>query len=353
MSNTINNQRFIFIDGLRGIAALSVVLFHLNVAIQKHVPHAFPFLLEKIFSWGYLGVQIFFVLSGFAIAYSLRHTQMNSSFFMHFLVRRSIRLDPPYWVVILLTLILAGIASLTFKSGASFPFSPLQIFYNLFYLPDLMQVPLLVPVAWTLCIEFQFYIIFALLIMFFQRMQKNIYVLFICGGLSLFSILQNTPWALISEKPLTFIPHWYSFFLGCCTCWTLIGKNNRAFFWLNVFMITLCSLWTSTPNALVSIGTALLIYWESGENRLLKERFFQYLGSRSYSLYLIHWLVGMKFVDSLYKIVNIEHPILTLLLLITGLVLILVSAEIFYRLIERPSHYFSRHFQKIREPEVV
>ena len=345
MSYVVNNQRFKFIDGLRGIAALSVVLFHLNVAIQKHAPHAFPYYLDQLFSVGYLGVQIFFVLSGFVIAYSLRHAQIDSSFFMQFFIRRSLRLDPPYWVVIMLTLLLAGLASLTFKSGSDFPFSSLQIFYNLFYLPDLMQVPLIVPVAWTLCIEFQFYIIFAWLLMGVQRIQKNSIVLIMWGGLSLFSILQNTPWAFISAKPLTFIPYWYSFFLGCSACWALIGKNDKRIFFLNILIVTLCSYWTHTPHALVSIGTAFLIYLEGGENVLLKERFFQYLGSRSYSLYLIHWPVGMKFVDTLYKISSMEHPLLVDLLFLASLALILVTADLFYRLIERPSHAFSRRFR--------
>ncbi len=213
MTHEVKNQRFEFIDGLRGIAALSVVLFHLHVAIQKHNSEAFPYVIDQLFSVGYLGIQIFFVLSGFVIAYSLRDVRMDLAFFTRFFIRRSLRLDPPYWTVVILTLILAMTASFTFKAGEAFPFTPLQILYNLIYLPDLMQVSLIVPVAWTLCIEFQFYLFFALLLMFIQQFKvKNFAVLLMLSGLCLFSLMQNTSWAIFPEKPIHFIPYCYSFF---------------------------------------------------------------------------------------------------------------------------------------------
>lgn len=342
-------NRFEFIDGLRGIAALSVVFFHLNLAIHNH-GDAFPYYLAQLFSLGYLGIQIFFVLSGFVIAYSLRDAHMDLSFLTRFFVRRSFRLDPPYWVIVGLTLLLAGIASLTFKSGVEFPFDALQIFYNLIYLPDLMQEPLIVPVAWTLCIEFQFYLTFALLILMVQGTEMKLaYSLLMWTGLSLFSILQNTPWGILPLNPVTFIPHWYSFFLGCATCWAMLGKIDKKFLWSNYLIIAICSFWTPTPHALVSVGTALLIYmvFQMGWlNSLLQEWFFQYTGRISYSLYLIHWPVGMKLIDIGYKIAGakMDHPFSIGLMFAGSLFLTILAADLFYRIVERPSHNFSRSF---------
>jgi peptidoglycan/LPS O-acetylase OafA/YrhL len=348
------NQRFQFIDGLRGIAALSVVLFHIHLAIKKHTAYALPFFLEEVFFTGYLGIQIFFVLSGFVIAYSVRNASNDLSFFSRFFIRRSLRLDPPYWVVIILTLLLAGIAGLTFKSGTEFPFSGTQIFYNLIYLPDLMQVPLIIPVAWTLCVEFQFYLVFALLILMIQYTGLNKRMaLVLWGVLSLFSILQNTPWAVIHLKPVTFIPHWYSFFLGCTVCWAMLDKKIRAFLWINYLIVLSLSFWTSTPHAAVSLATALLIDGVSlvgGLHRVLKERFFQYTGRLSYSLYLIHWPIGMKLVDLGYKMGGdlMASPAAVALLFIFTLLVTLGAADLFYRLVEKPSHEFSRDIVKSR-----
>ena len=343
-----NSQRFEFIDGLRGIAALSVVLFHLNLAIQKHAHQALPYYLEQFFFHGYLGIQIFFVLSGFVIAYSLREVRVDLSFFTSFFVRRSLRLDPPYWMVVIISLALAAMASLTFKSGADFPFNGWQIFYNIVYLPDLVQVPLIVPVAWTLCIEFQFYIFFALLLMVIHKFRiNNFYVLFLWGILSLFSILQNTPLAVLPLKPVTFIPHWYSFFLGCATCWAMLGKIDKKFLWANYIMITIGSFWTLTPHAIVSVATAVIIHLISeagGLHRVLRESFFQYMGSISYSLYLIHWPVGMKLVDLGFKGLDYYQPPFAMpLLLISSFALTILSADLFHRIVERPSHLLSRN----------
>ena len=305
MSQVNNNQRFAFIDGLRGLAALWVVLFHFNVAIQKHASFQFPYYLEKLFSNGYLGIHVFFVLSGFVIAYNLREVKMDFKAFFHFFVKRSLRLDPPYWMVMGFTLTLAIIASATFKSWANFPFTSSQIFYNLLYLPDLMQVPLLVPVAWTLCIEFQFYLFFALLIMMHQWMNvKSSFFHFFWISLSLFSLLQNTSLAIVPLKPTTFIPYWYSFFLGCSACWTIFGKMHPIYFWFNLVLILLGCFWIGTPHAFAAVVTSLTIYFVflgGGANHVLKQSAFQYMGKISYSLYLIHWPIGMKLVDFAYK----------------------------------------------------
>src|SRR5690349_17798349 len=97
--------RFEFLDGLRGIAALGVIFFHFNGSLKEH-SHFSQFLLSAL-DLGHLGVQIFFVLSGFVIAYSLRQEKLSCLFVLRFFVRRSIRLDPPYWVAALAIIVLS------------------------------------------------------------------------------------------------------------------------------------------------------------------------------------------------------------------------------------------------------
>jgi peptidoglycan/LPS O-acetylase OafA/YrhL len=88
--------RFKFVDALRGIAAVSVVLFHLKEG--KHIPNLYalmPKWLQTLFDHGVLGVSIFFVLSGFVIAHSLYKQHVTLRLAGRFMLRRSIRLDPP------------------------------------------------------------------------------------------------------------------------------------------------------------------------------------------------------------------------------------------------------------------
>jgi len=348
MIENLKNQRFEFIDGLRGIAALSVVLFHLKVNIQIYQPQSFNVYIDELLHLGHLGIQIFFVLSGFVIAYSLRQTRMDIFFFTRFLIRRSVRLDPSYWTIVGITLLLAIIANMTFKANHEFPFSFQQILYNILYLPDMMQVTLIVPVAWTLCLEFQFYFVFALLLLFMQRLKlRSYYQLIIWSGLSIFSILQNTPLAIIPEKPMWFIIYWYSFFLGCLTCWKVLNHITKSTYWFHIFFIALCSLWTNNSHAIVSLLVALLIYLVFNINAMhsgLKQGVFQYLGKISYSLYLIHWPLGMKLVDIVYIKIGsqLNHPLITTSFLILSLGFIILAADIFYRWIEHPSYNYSK-----------
>ena len=88
--------RFAIIDGLRGVAALLVAFVHLSEAAKiASVP-----VLGYVMQHGGLGVEIFFVISGFVIAYSVRNGDHTVSFLGRFALRRSIRLDPAYWVTI-------------------------------------------------------------------------------------------------------------------------------------------------------------------------------------------------------------------------------------------------------------
>src|SRR5207253_3053168 len=97
--------RFVFIDGLRGLAAVAVVLHHvlyspLIDALREIVPDFILTFCESAF----VGVHVFFVISGFVIAHSLRKTVLGARSLASFAVRRQVRLDPPYWVALFVSL---------------------------------------------------------------------------------------------------------------------------------------------------------------------------------------------------------------------------------------------------------
>jgi peptidoglycan/LPS O-acetylase OafA/YrhL len=98
-----SGNRFVMVDSLRGIAALWVVFYH---AYEGHhmtrLAEYLPTFVVTVIANGDLGVAIFFVLSGFVIAHSVSRQTVDVRFMGRFILRRSVRLDIPYWFSMLL-----------------------------------------------------------------------------------------------------------------------------------------------------------------------------------------------------------------------------------------------------------
>ena len=104
---------YAFVQALRGIAALWVVLFHAYAgghipALHAALPAALSWL---IFETGHLGVAVFFTLSGFVIAHSLAGATMDPRNWGRFMLRRSIRLDPAYWASMGIVIAVAAVSA--------------------------------------------------------------------------------------------------------------------------------------------------------------------------------------------------------------------------------------------------
>ncbi|WP_144706695.1 acyltransferase family protein [Aminobacter sp. J44] len=87
------------IQAARGIAAWMVVAYHMLAIEKKYVSAA---LLPEIFAKGMLGVDVFFVISGFVMVHSTMGSPRGLPSAYHFLARRVIRVYPPYWFYSLL-----------------------------------------------------------------------------------------------------------------------------------------------------------------------------------------------------------------------------------------------------------
>ncbi|HKC62735.1 MAG TPA: acyltransferase, partial [Pyrinomonadaceae bacterium] len=150
------SKRIEVLDFLRGIASLAVSLFHFTNTLD-------PGLLKTITSYGYLGVEVFFVISGFVIPYSLYRGGYKLPQYGKFVLKRVIRLDPPYLVTILLILALGFLSLvLPYAKIGEFHVTATQVFLHLGYLNTFFQYEWLNDVFWTLAIEFQYYLLIGL-----------------------------------------------------------------------------------------------------------------------------------------------------------------------------------------------
>ena len=134
--------RIVVVEYLRGIASLSVAWFHLTNQYKDSW-------VALIGSYGWLGVEIFFVISGFVIPYSIWKVYPNYSItsFPTFLARRIVRLEPPYLVSVALVVMLHYLSSSVpwFRGEApSYDFA--QIAFHVFYLVPLTSYGWLQPV---------------------------------------------------------------------------------------------------------------------------------------------------------------------------------------------------------------
>ena len=139
------------LDGLRGLAALSVVGFHVWLYRPERVPGGRTELGDRLFFELHLGLICFFVLSGFLLYRGL----LRRPDFKHYAVRRIARIVPAYYVSIAGCLILfaaLGLGDLIPPTGSL----PLFLVFGQNYSPDTLMA--INPVTWTLCVEAAFYV---------------------------------------------------------------------------------------------------------------------------------------------------------------------------------------------------
>jgi peptidoglycan/LPS O-acetylase OafA/YrhL len=296
--------RMTLVDGLRGVAACAVLLFHFCMAARLPFEGAdwMPDAVEWVLEHGWLGVQLFFVLSGFVIAYSVRGRAVTPSFTGRFALRRAIRLDPPYWLILLLEVALLSLTGRAWD-GEHAAVDVGDVAAHFFYLQEFFGYPEMVGVFWTLCAEVQLYLAFILLLGLAQccsrtsgerpQGRRMLAFVFAFVPLTVGSVLwlahggSAMPWALA---------YWYMFLLGALVWWTLDGFLPGG--WLLALVAAIVGVvafvrWE--PMAVVALATAGVL-WVAGRRGTLttwlSARPIQYVGRISYSLYLVHLVVG-------------------------------------------------------------
>lgn len=339
MSLNVPNYRA-DIDGLRAIAIIAVVLFHMA---------------PEYFGGGFVGVDIFFVISGFLITSIILYQLKNNTFsFNEFYAKRIIRLFPSLIIVLISTGLIGYFALLPseFESlgkhsaaGATF-LSNLLLFKEVNYFDSASEMKPLLHL-WSLGIEEQFYI-FLPLVLFISFKIKPKYIISILALSVVYSFSLNI--LKISNKPE------YSFYLPQTRFWELMIGSVLGYFHINKnsiinkqllnFLSTLgfllCVLsfsiidknykfpgfWSLMP----VIGTAFLIF--SGKNtfinsKVLSHRFLVSIGLISYPLYLWHWpLLSFSYISR-----NNTPPIEERISLI---ILSFILSILTYKIIEKP-----------------
>jgi peptidoglycan/LPS O-acetylase OafA/YrhL len=294
--DTTSGQFIPEIDGLRFIAIIAVILFHLSGYVTNKLGRIGEHdLLVTILSTGHIGVQLFFVVSGFVIALPFA----KSHFFntqrprlSQYLFRRLSRLEPPYIVNLLILysmlVLVNGVDQL-----ALFPHLITSIAYihNIIY----HTASTINVVAWSLEVELQFYVLAPLLTFLFairsDTTRRTLLVVMIIS-LSLFA-------PVFTGASLTIVPH-ARFFLSGFLLLDLYLKElpkfpDKTYLW---DMISLCA-WGAFINCLyfgadTLIAMSIIIAYYASFKGAITNRFFTYpvvytVGGMCYSIYLYHY----------------------------------------------------------------
>ena len=298
------------INGLRGIAILLVCLFHYEI---------YPF------SGGFLGVDIFFVISGYLIGKIINDKSFKISNYTNFLTNRSRRIFPGLFVMLVFSFFLFTLI----LSPDHFKAFSKSLISNLFLIPNFYfwtqsnyfditsnYKPLLH--TWSLGIEYQFYIIWPLVILFLKKIYNKIFLqnLFILILIS-FSIYANT--FISSFGPVFENKFLYGFYVSD-TLFFLFPFRLFEFMFGYIYSINKFRFNSKLINNIIFliglllilhavvtfqdidyfptlgsvypiVGASLLIFAKNSNiaNFILKNKLINYFGDISFSLYLYHW----------------------------------------------------------------
>ncbi len=348
--------RYHLIDGLRGIAALLVMLHHFYNQTAGSIRDAMAAILPRPVEWvierGAAGVDIFFIISGFVIALSVGRSRVTPRYFGNFALRRSLRLDPPYWTAILLSLAIAIIGDKAMKR----PIVPPTwdgFLANIFYLQNILKYPSLVFVSWTLVHEIQFYLLFIGLLALAQRVGRRArrddpapLGWFACFGLTGLASL-SWPSGGPRFQQAWCIETWYLFSAGVF-CYLLFSKKIGP--WLGlaylgpVGLVLLRNHDPYSANAALTIALLLIASRAGGMQGWLKAAPLQYLGRISYPLYLIHWPIGNLLLNLGAKYQH-GSTALGIAMFLGACAISLLAAEALHRLVEVPSMALARRLK--------
>ncbi|WP_378147698.1 acyltransferase family protein [Cnuibacter sp. UC19_7] len=334
------------LDGLRGVAIILVLLRHL-------APSTFG-------GGGFVGVQLFFVLSGFLITSLLIDERMATGrvSFRAFYARRALRLLPALYTLLAIysiaALVLTGTGDLSkwlpWVAAAAVYLTP---FAGLLGIPE---APGLNPL-WTLAVEEIFYVFWPIALLLLLRAASRNVALWVTGGAVVaFAAVRWITYlgfgSDIYETPTTWID---ALLIGCLLAqlWTYKLLPHLRGLWVLPFaavILIAVTLWSGAKEHAFTYGPLLTVLaavgavsiWSAtdqsaGLARLLRTRVLRWFGTRSYGLYLWN------------GVFLLQEPVRGNFLTLGGaLIASLVLAELSYRFVERPALRLKRRFERDR-----
>jgi peptidoglycan/LPS O-acetylase OafA/YrhL len=337
---TSSTTRLHALDGLRLLCALAVALFHYSCSWridgvsspEQSLPYA-----SHVLIYGFLGVEVFFLISGFAIGMSVWGRTVRG-----FAAARVARLYPAFWVSVLLTAGVVAVLPVTVGVPVSGVPEPGDLLVNLTMLAEPLEVPLVDTVYWTLWLELRFYLMVAVLVAWgptYRRMAGFVTVWLVAAAAG--------PWLPGWAEPVImpgFAPY---FAVGVALC---LMRRYGPTLWLWVLVVggwalTLPRLVARTEDlqpgfavpvvpslVIVTVAVAALTAIALGVSDGWDVPWLAVAGSLTYPFYLVHQRVGYSLMRAGHD--GVGWP--AWLLVAGAVVVVLGVAWSVHRFVERP-----------------
>lgn len=327
------------IDGLRAISVLIVVAFH-----------AFPEWLPG----GFIGVDVFFVISGFLISGIILNDIENGRFSIARFYHRRVRRIFPALIVVLLSVLAAGwflLSTEEYKQlgwhvlASGLFFQNITLFSESGYFDVVADYKPLLHL-WSLSVEEQFYLVYPLLLLFFAKSKRLLFAVGSIAALSMCACMFQT-YILADSTGSFFLPHNRFWELMAGSIVQIVMRNRQqvanpflavvgiALLGIGVFLTDRYIPFPSLITMLPVLGAMLVLMGNSNSTfskRVLGSGVIVFIGLISYPLYLIHWPIF-----SFARIFTAHEPAM-----LTKWVMIIASfilAALTYLLIERPLRF--------------
>ena len=370
--------RLVFVDALRGLAAVTVFTVHsvgvVNTAAVAH-PGGVAAAMVAAGRFGPLGVDVFFVISGFVIAYSIRTDRVTPGYAARFALRRSIRLDPPYWCAIVVAIAWAVVRHRLGNAPEPVP-TAAQVASHLLYLQGILGRPNVLVIFWTLCLEVQLYLAFIALLMVARWLPRWVRA---DGG---YAGASAAAWTLVASMlwpagvfghgrttaegfPAWFPPTAFEFLAGTCVAYVVMGQLRAAHVagllgllagavGVDAVRRTGATYPGPFPAVVaVAAATSLLVAAQvGGLTTWLRWRPLLFAGAVSYSFYLLHIPV-IDVVLAVQTRRGATGTAASLTLWAVTLVGAFAAAWVLYRAVERPSMRLAARFKERRDGPAV
>lgn len=345
------NSKLLTVQALRGLAALAVVLLHLiGTQVQGGIVPK-----PGVSQHGWMGVDLFFVISGFIMVWVTREVKPGAQTAGKFMLMRAARIYPLWWactiIIAILYLVIHGVPASINAVPADESWG--HLFLSLFLIPH--QYAPGIGVGWSLIHELYFYIIFTLIILFGLRSRLwialSLWAAVTVGGLYL-------GWGKLGPQMKIIISPYTLHFIAGAVAGLLLLRQDKARFGLPALTAGVVILGVIIAIGLVdkplrvwqlTLPLTLIVYGAVASEmagKLRSPKILTWLGDISYSLYLTHWLVllAWQIAEPIYPggmayglVSGLPGPALIALDFTILIIGCLVTAQIFYVLIEKPS----------------